>query len=59
MKFRKKMAVAALATSALILTSVPAHAGSINGSGATFAQPLMLITPLVVQVREEQISLIT
>ena len=41
MKFRKKMAVAALATSALILTSVPAHAGSINGSGATFAQPLI------------------
>ena len=41
MKFRKKIAVAALATSALILTSVPAHAGSINGSGATFAQPLI------------------
>ena len=41
MKFRKKMAVAALATTGLILTSVPAYAGSINGSGATFAQPLI------------------
>ena len=41
MKFRKKLAVAALATTGLILTSVPAYAGSINGSGATFAQPLI------------------
>ena len=41
MKFRKKMAVAALATTGLILTSVTAYAGSINGSGATFAQPLI------------------
>jgi len=35
------MAVAALATSGLILSSAPAFAGSINGSGATFAQPLI------------------
>jgi phosphate transport system substrate-binding protein len=41
MKFRNKMAVAALATSGLILSSAPAFAGSINGSGATFAQPLI------------------
>jgi len=41
MKFRNKMAVAALATSGLILSSAPAFAGSIDGSGATFAQPLI------------------
>ncbi len=41
MKFRNKMVVAALATSGLILSSAPAFAGSINGSGATFAQPLI------------------
>ena len=41
MKFRNKMAVAVLATSGLILSSAPAFAGSINGSGATFAQPLI------------------
>ena len=41
MKFGNKMAVAVLATSGLILSSAPAFAGSINGSGATFAQPLI------------------
>jgi phosphate transport system substrate-binding protein len=41
MKFGKKVAVIAVATSALILSSSPAFAGSINGSGATFAQPLI------------------
>ena len=41
MKFRNKMAVAVLATSGLIFSSSPAFAGSINGSGATFAQPLI------------------
>jgi len=35
------MAVAVLATSGLILSSAPAFAGAINGSGATFAQPLI------------------
>jgi len=41
MKFSKKVAVVALATSGLILSSTPAFAGQINGSGATFAQPLI------------------
>jgi phosphate transport system substrate-binding protein len=41
MKFRKKMAVAVLAASGLIFSSTPAFANSINGSGATFAQPLI------------------
>ena len=41
MKFGKKVAIIAVATSALILSSSPAFAGSINGSGATFAQPLI------------------
>ena len=41
MKFRNKMAVAVIATSGLIFSSSPAFAGSINGSGATFAQPLI------------------
>ena len=41
MKFGKNVAIIAVATSALILSSSPAFAGSINGSGATFAQPLI------------------
>ncbi len=41
MKFGNKMAVAVLATSGLILSSAPAFAGTIRGSGATFAQPLI------------------
>ena len=41
MKFGNKMAVAVLATSGLIISSAPAFAGAINGSGATFAQPLI------------------
>ncbi len=41
MKFRNMIAVAALATSGLILSSAPAFAGSIYGSGASFAQPLI------------------
>lgn len=41
MKLRKKVAVASLATVGLILSSSPAFAGQINGSGATFAQPLI------------------
>lgn len=41
MKYSKKLAVVALATSGLILSSSPAFAGQINGSGATFAQPLI------------------
>jgi len=35
------MAVAVLAASGLIFSSTPAFANSINGSGATFAQPLI------------------
>jgi len=35
------MAVVVLATSGLVLSSSPAFAGQINGSGATFAQPLI------------------
>ena len=41
MKLGKKVAIIAIATSSLILSSSPAFAGSINGSGATFAQPLI------------------
>ena len=41
MKLSKKMAIASIAASALILSSGPAFAGQINGSGATFAQPLI------------------
>ena len=41
MKLSKKVAIIAIATSALILSSSPAFAGQINGSGATFAQPLI------------------
>ena len=35
------MAVTVIATAALVLSSSPAFAGQINGSGATFAQPLI------------------
>ena len=41
MKFRNKMVVAVLTTSGLILSSAPAIADQINGSGASFAQPLI------------------
>lgn len=41
MKFGNKIAVVALATSGLILSANAAFANSINGSGATFAQPLI------------------
>jgi phosphate transport system substrate-binding protein len=41
MKLQRKMAVTVIATAALILSSSPAFAGQINGSGATFAQPLI------------------
>jgi len=41
MKFSKKVAITVLATSSLILSASPAFAGSINGSGATFALPLI------------------
>ena len=41
MKLSKKVAIIAIATSSLILSSSPAFAGQINGSGATFAQPLI------------------
>ena len=41
MKLGKKVAIIAIATSSLILSSSPAFAGQINGSGATFAQPLI------------------
>jgi len=38
---RKKLAVAVLTVSALIASSAPAYAATLNGSGATFAQPLI------------------
>ena len=38
---RNKLAIAAIATSALILSSSPAFAAQLNGSGATFAIPLI------------------
>lgn len=38
---RSKIAVVALATSALILSTTPAYAATLNGSGATFAIPLI------------------
>jgi phosphate transport system substrate-binding protein len=41
MKLSKRMAMASIAASALILSSGPAFAAQINGSGATFAQPLI------------------
>ena len=41
MKFSRKLAITVIATSSLVLSSSPAFAGQINGSGATFAQPLI------------------
>lgn len=41
MKLSKKVAFIAAVTSSLILSSSPAFAGQINGSGATFAQPII------------------
>jgi phosphate transport system substrate-binding protein len=38
---RKKLAVAVITVSALIASSAPAYAATLNGSGATFAQPLI------------------
>jgi len=38
---RKKLAVAVIAASALIASSSPAFAATLDGSGATFAQPLI------------------
>jgi len=41
MKLRKRVAIASIAAAALILSSGPAFAGQINGSGASFPQPLI------------------
>jgi len=41
MKLGKKAVVVAITASSLIISSSPAFAGQINGSGATFAQPLI------------------
>ena len=41
MKLGKKAVIVAITASSLIISSSPAFAGSINGSGATFAQPLI------------------
>ena len=41
MKLGKKAGIVAIAASSLILSASPAFAGQINGSGATFAQPLI------------------
>jgi phosphate transport system substrate-binding protein len=41
MKLSKRMAIASIAASALVLSSGPAFAAQINGSGASFAQPLI------------------
>lgn len=41
MKLSKKVAIIAIATSSLILSSSPAFADQINGSGASFALPLI------------------
>ena len=38
---RKKLAVAVITVSALIASSSPAYAATLDGSGATFAQPLI------------------
>jgi phosphate transport system substrate-binding protein len=38
---RKKLGVVVIAASALIASSLPAFAATLNGSGATFAQPLI------------------
>ena len=41
MKLGKKAVIVAITASSLIISSSPAFAGQINGSGATFAQPLI------------------
>ena len=41
MKLRKKVAIIVVATSSLILSSSSAFADQINGSGASFALPLI------------------
>ncbi|NCZ57158.1 MAG: phosphate ABC transporter substrate-binding protein PstS [Actinobacteria bacterium] len=41
MNSRKRLAIVAIATSALFVSASPAFAESINGSGATFALPLI------------------
>ena len=41
MKLGKKAVVVAITASSLMISSSPAFAGQINGSGATFAQPLI------------------
>lgn len=41
MFLKKRLAKISIATSALLLVASPAFAGSINGSGATFAAPLI------------------
>jgi len=41
MNSRKRLAVIAIATSALFVTTTPAFAETLDGSGATFAQPLI------------------
>jgi phosphate transport system substrate-binding protein len=41
MKNRKKIAIAAITASFVLLSSSPAFAGAVNGSGATFAAPLV------------------
>jgi phosphate transport system substrate-binding protein len=41
MRSRKKLAVAVIAASALFASSSPAFAATLDGSGATFAQPLI------------------
>ena len=41
MNSRKRLAIVAIASSALFVSVTPAFAGSINGSGATFALPLI------------------
>ena len=41
MKLSRNVAIIAIATSSLVLSASPAFAGQINGSGATFAQPLI------------------
>ncbi len=41
MKSRKSIATVAIVTSFLLVGASPAFAGAINGSGATFAAPLV------------------
>jgi nucleoside-diphosphate-sugar epimerase len=41
MRSRNKLAVAVIAASALFASSSPAFAATLDGSGATFAQPLI------------------